>query len=306
MKPMMIRILFAVILFLSMVLPQHAVAELNVVASIPDLADMARIIGGDSIRVESLATGREDLHAVPVRPSFIPKINRADLLLNLGFDAEHAWLPAIARDARNRDVMENGKDWIEVGKGITILEKPEKWDRSEGHQHPLGNPHYNVGPQCGKVMAQNIAAAFIARDPANEKIYRENLDRYLNELSALETELLEKGAALKGQPMIAYHPDVAYLCAFYGMEKVGSIEPKPGIQPSAAHMAALADLVRQRNVRLIIYNQAQNPRLPESLAQQTGARAVRFANSVGAMPEIKTWVDLQRYNLNILLENLQQ
>jgi len=304
MKPMMIRILAAAFLLFPMGVPPRAAAELNVVASIPDLADMARIIGGDSVRVATLATGREDLHAVPVRPSFIPKINRADLLLNLGLDAEHAWLPAIARDARSRDVMEGGKGWIEVGKSIAILEKPEKWDRSEGHQHPLGNPHYNVGPQCGKVMARNIADAFIARDPANEKAYRRNLARYIDELSALEAELLEKGASLKGQSVIAYHPDVAYLCAFYSMEKVGSIEPKPGIQPSAGHMAALADLVRQRGVRLIIYNQAQNPRLPESLAQQTGARAVRFANAVGAMPEIKTWIDLQRYNLQVLLTQL--
>jgi len=304
MKPIVIPVLVAVALLFPMAPPRHAAAELNVVASIPDLADMARIIGGDSVCVVSLATGREDLHAVPVRPSFIPKINRADLLLNLGLDAEHAWLPAIARDARNRDVMESGKGWVEVGKGIAILEKPEKWDRAEGHQHPLGNPHYNVGPQCGRTMARNIADAFVARDPANEAVYRENLVRYLDELSALEVELLKKGAALKGQSVIAYHPDVAYLCAFYGMEKVGSIEPKPGIQPTAGHMVALADLIRQKGVRLILYNQAQNPRLPESLAQRTGARAVRFANAVGAMPEIKTWVDLQRYNLEMLLVHL--
>lgn len=304
MKPMMIRILVALALLFPIALPQNAAAELKVVASIPDLADMARIIGGDSVRVVSLATGREDLHAVPVRPSFIPKINRADLLLNLGFDAEHAWLPAIARDARNRDVMEGGKGWIEVGKGITILEKPETWDRSEGHQHPLGNPHFNVGPQCGKAMARNIADAFIAHDPANEPTYRENLNRYLDQLSALETELLKKGAPLKGQSVIAYHPDVAYLCAFYGMEKVGTIEPKPGIQPTAGHMAMLTDRIPQRNVRLILYNQAQNPRLPESLAQETEARAVRFANAVGAMPEIRSWVDLQRYNLQVLLTHL--
>jgi ABC-type Zn uptake system ZnuABC Zn-binding protein ZnuA len=297
--------LLAMLIFL-LALPPGAVAELNVVASIPDLADMARIIGGDSVRVVSLTTGREDLHAVPVRPSFIPKINRADLLLNLGLDAEHAWLPALARDARNRSVMEGGKGWIEVGRNIAVLEKPEKWDRAEGHQHPLGNPHFNVGPQCGKAMARNIANAFIAHDPGNESRYRENLNRYVDALTELEAELLEKGAALKGQTVIAYHPDVAYLCAFYGMEKVGSIEPKPGIQPTSRHMADLVDLVRQRGVRLIVYNQATNPRLPENLAQRTGARAVQFANAVGAKPEIKSWIDLQRYNLDALLGHLKR
>jgi ABC-type Zn uptake system ZnuABC Zn-binding protein ZnuA len=294
----------AVLLF-TLVFPSLAVAKLNVVASIPDLADMARIIGGDSVRVVSLTTGREDLHAVPVRPSFIPKINRADILLNLGLDAEHAWLPALAKDARNRRVMEGGRGWIEVGRGITVLEKPEKWDRSEGHQHPLGNPHFNVGPQYGKAMASNIASAFITHDRGNEPKYRENLRRYVQELTELEAELLEKGAALKGQTVIVYHPDLAYLCAFYGMEQVGSIEPKPGVQPTSRHMAYLADLVRQRGVRLILYNQAQNPRLPENLAKRTGAKAVQFANAVGAKPKIKTYIELQRHNLDALLGHLE-
>lgn len=303
MRPSM-RFLLPFALLLLLTGANHAAARLNVVASIPDLADMAREIGGDRVRVTTLATGREDLHAVPVRPSFIPKINRADLLLCLGLDAEHAWLPALAKDARNRDVMEGGKGWIEVGKGITILEKPEKWDRSEGHQHPLGNPHFNVGPQCGTVMARNIADAFIDNDPANADLYRNNLERYFAELAALETELREKGAPLNGQKIIAHHPDVVYLCEFYGMEKVGAIEPKPGVQPNARHLAELADLIKAEGVQLILYNQAQNPSISEGLAEKSGARAVRFANAVGAMPEIKSWIDLQRYNLNALLEGL--
>jgi ABC-type Zn uptake system ZnuABC Zn-binding protein ZnuA len=309
MKPLLrmtVRCFLPAVLFCMVAFTSWAVAELNVVASIPDLADMGRIIGGDSVRVVSLTTGREDLHAVPVRPSFIPKINRADILLNLGLDAEHAWLPALAADARNRRVMEGGKGWVEVGQGISVLETPEKWDRAEGHQHPLGNPHFNVGPQCGRAMAKNIASAFIEHDPGNETKYRENLHRYVQELTELKAELLEKGATLKGQTVISYHPDVAYLCAFYGMQKIGSIEPKPGVQPTSRHMAYLADLVRTRGVRLIIYNQTQNPRLPENLAERSGAKAVQFANAVGAKPQINSWIDLQRYNLNALLGRLER
>ena len=162
MKFLKIYCLFLILLFSGGMI--SAEAKLRVVASIPDLADMARIIGGNNVKVICLITGREDLHAVPVRPSFIPKLNRADLLLNLGLDAEHAWLPAIANESRNPKVMESGSGWIEVNKGIEILDRPEKFDRAEGHQHPLGNPHYNVGPQCGKHMAKNIAAAFIQND----------------------------------------------------------------------------------------------------------------------------------------------
>ncbi|MFH1761596.1 MAG: metal ABC transporter substrate-binding protein, partial [bacterium] len=276
----------------------------NVVTSIPDLADMALNIGGEHIKVISLATGREDLHAVPVRPSFLPKINRADLLLNLGMEAEHAWLNALAGEARNPRVMYKREGWIEVYPGITILDRPERWDRAEGHQHPLGNPHYNVGPQCGKIMAQNIAQAFIASDPANKAYYQENLTKYLVKLESMEKTLKEKGSALKGISVFSYHSDVIYLCDFYGMQKIGSLEPKPGIQPTATHMAFLAEEAKKYNVKFILYNQAQNGKLPEKLAKECGVRAVQFANAVGAKGKIKTWIELQEYNLDALLQGL--
>jgi len=294
--------LIMILIFSGGIIP--AEAKLRVVASIPDLADMASVIGGNKVKVICLTTGREDLHAVPVRPSFIPKLNRADLILNLGLDAEHAWLPAIVNEARNPKVMESGSGWIEVNKGIEILGRPKKFDRAEGHQHPLGNPHYNVGPQCGKHMAKNIAAAFMQNDPDNMHAYQTNLASYLERIETLERELMESGKPLNGIAVISYHEDVSYLCHFYGLKKVGAIEPKPGIEPSTRYLSDLVNLIKQKHVQLIIYNQAQNPKLPESLARRTGIRAVQFANTAGAKPEIQTWIDLQRYNLKVLLKGI--
>jgi zinc/manganese transport system substrate-binding protein len=302
MKYLKIYCLFLILLFSGGMI--SAEAKLRVVASIPDLADMARIIGGNNVKVVCLTTGREDLHAVPVRPSFIPKLNRADLLLNLGLDAEHAWLPGIVNESRNPKVMESGSGWIEVNKGIEILDRPKKFDRAEGHQHPLGNPHYNVGPQCGKHMAKNIAAAFIQNDPDNSQSYQTNLASYLKRIETLERELMEAGKPLNGIVVISYHEDVSYLCHFYGLKKVGAIEPKPGIEPSTRYLSDLVNIIKQKHVQLIIYNQAQNPKLPESLARRTGISAVQFANTAGAKPEIQTWIDLQRYNLKVLLKGI--
>ncbi len=280
-------------------------AKVNVVTSIPDLADMTKEIGGDKVSVLSLATGREDLHAVPVRPSFLPKINSADLLISLGMEAEHAWLNALADEARNPKVMYKREGWIEVYKGIDILDRPERWDRAEGHQHPLGNPHYNVGPQCGKTMVRNIADALIEYDPANGEYYEKNLGVYIEKLDAMEKRLKERGKALDKAPVFSYHADVSYLCHFYGMEMTGSLEPKPCIQPTAKHLSHLAEQANKNNVKLILYNQAQDGKLPEKLARQCGASAVQFANAVGAETQIKTWIELQDYNLEVLLKGLK-
>ncbi len=278
--------------------------HLRVVASIPDIGVMAERIGGVHIGLTTLASGREDLHGVPARPSFIPKLHRADLLLTLGLDAEHAWLPALAQEARNRDIMEDHRGWIEVYRGIDILDVPVILSRAEGEQHPEGNPHYNVSPASGPIMARNIAAALASADPANETYYQERAASYVLELEALCGGLQEEGEMLAGVAIVSYHPDVSYLAAFYGMKVIGSLEPKAGIEPTAGHLADLAERARESGVKLVIYHQAQSSRLPVEFARRIGAVAVQFANMVGAKKEIRTFADLQEHNLRVLLDAL--
>ncbi len=293
------------ILFLC-ILPQSILAgdRLNVAASIPDLGVMAQRIGGDKVKVTTLATGREDLHAVPVRPSFLPVLNRADIILCLGMDAEHAWLPALAADARNPRVMEGGEGWVEVHEGITVLEVPQVLDRSEGEQHPEGNPHYNIGPQCGVVMAANIADAFIDISPKNSAWFQERVTDYTAELERVADSLEEKGAPLKGMRIIQYHADLAYLVTFYEMEIFGSIEPKPGVPPTAGYLRKLEQEAQQGGVDLIVHNQTQSSKIPNKLGRALGCPVVEVANMVGAKREIETWIQLQQYNNRVLLEAL--
>lgn len=275
--------------------------KLNVVASVPDLGDMAERIGGSKVKVTTLATGREDLHAVPVRPSFLPILNRAELLLTLGLDAEHAWLPALAAEARNPDIMEGSKGWIEVNEGIEVLDIPEVLDRSEGEQHPRGNPHYNIGPQCGIIMARNIFDAFSSAAPGYREYFKANFDTYTQEIDSTVSEIRKRSDALGGVAVIAYHPDVSYLCAFYGMEVIGHIEPKAGVSPTAAHLRRLEAQGKKREVQFVIFNQSQSSKIPKRLGRALECATVEIANAAGAKKEIKTWLQLQDYNNRVLL-----
>lgn len=295
------------LLILVCILPRIVLSgeTLDVVASVPDLGVMAKRIGGERVKVKTLATGREDLHAVPVRPSFLPILNRADLLLTLGLDAEHAWLPALAAEARNPDIMEGRKGWIETHDGIPVLDVPERLDRSEGEQHPEGNPHYNIGPHCGVVMARNVFDALAQAAPRSKEYFRGNLDRYNGEITDVVSTLKEQSAALNAIAVIDYHPDVSYLCEFYGMKVVGHIEPKAGVSPTASHLRELEKSGTDRGVRLIIHNQSQSPRLPERLGRSIGCPVVEIANAVGAKKEIKTWRQLQLYNNRVLLDAVE-
>jgi zinc/manganese transport system substrate-binding protein len=279
-------------------------AEIKIVASIPDLGVMADRIGGDRIDLNVLASGREDLHGVPARPSFIPKLHKADLLLTLGLDAEHSWLPALAAEARNSRIMEDREGWIEVCEGVEYLDIPGVISRAEGDQHAEGNPHINVGPQNGRIMAENIAYALMDFDPDGTDIYDANLTAYTDELDALVADLATRGKSLAGQKVISYHADISYLAEFYGLVVIGTLEPKPGIEPTARHLAQLAKEAKAQGVQLIIYNQAQPSKLPGKFAKKVGARAVQIGNMVGAVSGVKTWQELQQYNLNQLLEGM--
>src|SRR5262249_44624668 len=146
--------------------------------TIPDLADIARNIGGDLLDIKSLATGVEDIHAVPMKPSFAALLNRADIVLLVGLEAEPAFLPGLLDAARTPKILPSAPGYIDCSVYVTPLEVPVRLDRTLGDQHPRGNPHINLDPVSGKAMARAIADGLARNDPEHEALYRQNLTAY--------------------------------------------------------------------------------------------------------------------------------
>src|SRR5215470_3862119 len=153
------RIAFVLLSVVLMLLGSQAGvdAKIRVVTTIPDLADMAKNIGGDLLEIKSLATGVENIHAVPMKPSFATLLNRADVVVLMGLEAEHAFLPALLEAARNPKILQRAPGYIDCSVYVTPLEVPTRLDRTLGDQHPRGNPHINLDPVAGKPMARAIA-----------------------------------------------------------------------------------------------------------------------------------------------------
>ena len=131
-------------------------AKIRIVTTLTDLADFARAVGGDLVEVRSLATGVEDTHGVPMKPSFVPIMNRADLLFLVGFDCEHAFLPALLEASKNPRIQYGRSGYVDCSQGIVPLEVPKSTDHSAGDVHPYGNPHYMLDPVAAKVAMANI------------------------------------------------------------------------------------------------------------------------------------------------------
>src|ERR1051325_7498809 len=185
-------------------LGQPALGKWNVVATTPDLAAIAKEIGGDHVDITTLAKPAEDPHFVDAKPSFIVKLNRADLLIEGGAELEIGWLPALLDQARNSKLAPGAPGHVACAQGVPLLEVPSSLDRSRGDIHAAGNPHYLVDPVNAKIVAQHIADAFCALDDKSSATYKANLKRFTDALDAKLIEWERTMSPFKGQQVVAY------------------------------------------------------------------------------------------------------
>src|SRR5204862_7368147 len=137
-----------------------------------DLASIAREVGGDKVKVESLSRGYQDPHFVEAKPSFVIKIHGADLLIVVGRELEIGWLPPLITQARNAKIQPGADGYLDASLNAKILEIPTgQIARAMGDVHPLGNPHYQLDPENGKRIAKATAKKLAAMDTAGAGYY---------------------------------------------------------------------------------------------------------------------------------------
>ncbi len=282
-------------------LQARAAAKIRVVATLTDLADFAREIGGDHVQVTSLATGIEDTHGVPMKPSFVPLMNRADLLLEVGFDMEHAFLPALLEASENPRIQVGQPGYIDCSKGVVPLDVPRSTEHYAGDVHPYGNPHYMLDPVLAKTAVENISNAFTAFAPQYEADFTRNRDAYLAKLNAKIAEWEKEAAVLKGVKFIAYHEEWNYFARRFGMDFFGTVELRPGIDPTPRHIEELITAMRAEHVPIVIREQQFPERVPRRIAEQTGATLVTLPIMPNALPDTETYIKMMDYIVHTLV-----
>ena len=285
--------------------PVEQGGRLRVVTSIPDLANLTSRIGGDLVTVESLAKGLENPHGVPIKPSFLPKLNQADVLVVMGLQNEHAWLTALIDVARNPVILPGNPGYIDSSIKISPKQVPEVLTRQEGDLHPLGNPHFNLDPVNAKLMAQAISEGLTRVYPAGKPYCEDNLRQFEASIDSKMGAWQKLAAPLRGIPFVSYHQDTIYFAERFGLKETGQIEIRPGIEPTQRHLAALVEKMKREQVKLVLREPYFSDQLPNWLAEQTGARVAKFLIMVGGSPEVKTYEDLIDFNLHSILKAVQ-
>ncbi|MFN7131832.1 MAG: metal ABC transporter substrate-binding protein [Myxococcales bacterium] len=238
---------------LSLLLLPTSAQALNVVATTPDLAAIAKEIGGAHARVTALALPTQDPHFVDARPSLVLEVNKADLLLVVGLELEVGWLPTLITGSRNGRIQQGSRGYLDCSQYVKLLDVPkQKIDRSMGDVHAGGNPHYTYDPRAVVNVARGIAARMGEFDPEHRADYEKNLADFLTRLEAAREGWEKRLAPWRGQPIVAYHMSWSYVADWLGLKQIAFLEPKPGIPPNPTHVAMVLTLARKNAVKVLV------------------------------------------------------
>lgn len=275
------RIILSLISVLALI--ATAQAKLNVVATTPDLGAIAQAIGGEHIALTVLAQPAEDPHFVDAKPSFIVKLNHADVLIEGGAELESGWLPALLDQARNPKIAGGAPGHIAAAQGVQLLEVPSTLDRSRGDIHAAGNPHYLVDPDNAKIVAKHIAEVFSTLDEKSAPAYRANRDRFTADIDKRLGEWEKQMAPFRGQQLVAYHNSWPYFGRRFGLKIDLFLEPKPGVPPTPTHLAEVILKMKADKVHVILVDPYLNRRTAETVAGKTGATIVDVSQFPGGV-----------------------
>lgn len=308
---------------------QAAADPLHVVTTLPDLADLARRVGGNEVTVTALVKGPQDPHYVDPRPSFVRRLHDADLYVEIGLDLEIGWAPVLLRGARNPKILPGGRGYLNASTSIRPRDVPSGLvDRSMGDLHIYGNPHFLVDPVNGVHVAERLAEKLGELRPEAATQFRQRFEEF--RASALERMVgatvaqredpiallarIEKGdvpddaegwlgraRSLRGVRAVEDHNAWTYFAHRFGLELVATLEPQPGIAPTTGHLRAVVEVVEQEHARVILATPYFDPRHARWVAERTGARVARMAHQVDSREGTGNYLEMVEYNVRSVL-----
>jgi ABC-type Zn uptake system ZnuABC Zn-binding protein ZnuA len=280
----------------------EAASKLNVMAATQDLASLAREVGGDLITADSIAMGYQDPHFVEPKPSFLLKLQKADLLLVVGLQLEIGWLPPLITQSRNAKIQVGGSGYLDMSQYCQILEIPTGVvTRAMGDVHPLGNPHYWLDPENGRRIARQLVAKLSEMQPSNAATFAARYADFDQRLSAAEKVWEAKLAPYRGRKVVTYHRSWPNFCERFGLEVVDYIEPRPGIPPTPSHTLEVINTMKREGIKLILVEPYFDLRTPNSIAQAVGGEVAVLLPSVGGVKQVTDYFKLFDYDIDLLV-----
>src|SRR6185295_8562736 len=283
--------------------PAHA--ALKVLATTADWAALTRELGGDKVDVYGATTAFQDVHRVDAKPSLVARARSADLVVLSGAELEIGWLPVLLQESGNPHIQVGQPGYFAVTSTVKLLEVPSTVDRSMGDVHPQGNPHVQLDPHNIGTIAKALTARLAQLDSKDAQYFESRGADFQSRWQQAIARWEEKAAPLKGVSVVVIHRDQSYLCHWLGLQNVASIEPKPGLPPSAGYLGQLVAQLTAAPPKMILRNAYNDPKAAEWLSERVHAPVVLLPVSVGGTPEASDLFGLFDDTINRLLKAVQ-
>jgi zinc/manganese transport system substrate-binding protein len=295
------RALLALVFIAGLISAASAADKIRVVATIPDLKALTEEVGGKLVDVEALARGTQNAHELEIRPSLMLKLRRADLLIENGLELD-SWAEVAVQGANNPNIVRGAPGRVDVSRGIQVLEVPSvRVDRSMGDVHPLGNPHYSLDPGMAPVITQNIVDALGRFAPDHRVEFEKNRQAFLARLDEAMSRWTRALEPFKGAKVVVYHPQWIYLLSRFGLSQAATLEDRPGIPASPAHLTRVIRQMKEERIKVIIVEPWNDLKLASRVADEAGAKAVVLASMVGGVKGADSYIDAIDHNVNALV-----
>jgi hypothetical protein len=279
MKNLVLTALCAVFIFSS----SGANATVQVVTTTPELAAIAREVGGNLVQVTSLAKPDQDYHKVEAKPTDVVKVKNADLFVRIGLDMDQ-WADAVNNAARNPKAQPGGVGYVDAGRLIRKKEVPStNISGASGDIHVFGNPHYWLDPGNAKVIAYQIDLGLRGIDPKNAATYDANYARFSAQIDQRLKSWKQELAPFQGKAVVAYHDEWVYFLSQFGLKAFGYLEPKPGIPPSGSHINNLIASMKSAGVKGIVVPSIYPTRFADLVAKEMGGSVAVVPYSIGSL-----------------------
>lgn len=272
-----IRLLVAMSVMVA--LPAHA--ALKVLASTSDWGALTTELGGERVNVYVATSALQDVHRVEAKPSLVARARTADLLVATGAELEIGWLPVLIQESGNSKIQPGAPGYFEAASALRLLEVPAKLDRAMGDIHPLGNPHVQLDPHNILSVARALTARLAQLEPAQAAFYQQRGKDFETRWTEATRRWEIKALPLKGVPVVIMHRDQAYLCHWLDLHEIASIEPKPGVPPTAAYLGQLVSKLGASPPKFILINAYNDPKAAKWLSDRVHAPVVTLPFSVG-------------------------
>lgn len=285
-------------------MPAVLSADLRVFACEPEWVALAEEIGGDLVKGTSATHALQDPHYLEARPSLIAKVRKADLVVCTGAQLEIGWLPMLLSKANNPGVLPGRNGFLEASSVVPRLGVPDTVDRAQGDMHPQGNPHIQMNPHNIARVARALGERMAVIDPDNADAYAHGTEDFLRRWNGAIDEWERRAASLAGKRVVCHHQSWIYLEDWLGLMEVATLEPVPGIPPTASHLSRLLAKLGEdgSGADAIIRAPFQNAKASEWLEERTRIPAVMLPLTVGGSEGAKDLFSLFDDLIDRLLE----